>query len=96
MSYVIKSITSKHPGHSICHRELWIGKKCGFECFMIGVPGFLLIDVEDNGRFHPIDTTPVVACEMSEDGTIVLETVKSVYTLVKESNYRADVERDRT
>lgn len=81
MRYQITGIENKRPDKQNRYHERILGKRCGIECLERGPMCWLWVegyrDYESYTRFH---TSPVMETK-SDSGTLVIETVNSVYTL---------------
>ena len=83
MDYVIKDIKSKREDGFVnpCHADV-LGKACKITSLAEGYSGRFLVDVEDNlDLLHYLHTSTVFGIDEHEDGTIVVNTRNSVYTL---------------
>lgn len=85
--YVIKSITSKREdGYVNKYHELILGAKCTPGMIEVAYKGALLIDVfntEDTHWRKWYYTSPVNSVTKGDNGSLIIDTLNSVYVLEK-------------
>lgn len=89
MEFLIKSIEPKSEYYHNKYYPAMIGRECDVDTLFLRWPCRLIVDMAyDPGNPHRFHTTAVEKIEERDDGTLVFETMNSVYTLV--SNRKKD------
>lgn len=83
MDYVIKDIKSKRTDGWVnpCHADV-LGKPCKIAALMEGYSAMMIVGSEDDLDYiNYLHTSTVHSFEKQEDGSMVINTRNSIYTL---------------